>query len=64
MEYYLELYLTSNLEFHEELPQIIVDFGNNEASRGAVMSGLGKAQNVKFKAYDIDDNGKRWDKEL
>jgi len=56
MEYWLIIYTDNG--------QIELFFNDNQASRGAVIAGLGKAQNVtKLEAYDIDsETGKRWDK--
>ncbi len=57
MEYWLEIYTDNG--------QIELFFDDNQGSRGAVIAGLGKAQNItKLEAFDIDDNGKRWDKEI
>jgi len=57
MEYWLIIYTDNG--------QIELLFDDKEASRGATMSGVKQANNLtKLEAFDIDDNGKRWDKEL
>jgi len=44
---------------------IILNFGNNQASRGAVIAGLWSVRDqIKLEAWDIDDKEKRWDKEI
>jgi hypothetical protein len=51
------------LEHIVEIPETTVNFG----WRGATWSGLCDyltREGVKFTAYTIDDNGKRWDKEI
>ena len=69
MKYYLELFDNDGWDENDTtgrnaLPAITLDFDDNQASRGAVMAGLNKATNITFTAYDIDEKGKRWDKEI
>jgi hypothetical protein len=52
------------LEITEQSNRITIDFGDNQASRGAVIAGLRQAKNITTVAYDIDENDKRWGKEF
>ncbi len=59
MEYYLEIFYKSGSN-----ERVIANFGDKEPSRGAAMAGLRQASNITFIAYDIDETGKRWNKDL
>ena len=58
MEYWLIIYTE---EGHVELL-----FDDKEASRGATIAGVKRANNlVKLEAFDVDtETGKRWDKQV
>ena len=57
MEYWLNIYTDNG--------QIELLFDDKEASRGATIAGVRRANNLtKLEAFDVDDNGKRWDKEI
>jgi len=44
---------------------ILLNFGDNQASRGAVVAGLGRVRDqVELQAWDLDENGKRWVKDI
>lgn len=44
---------------------IFLNYGDNQASRGATIAGLGKVRDqVEIRAWDIDEQGRRWDKEV
>lgn len=43
--------------------EINIDFGNCEASRGAVIAGLRQAKDIKLRALDEDDK-KIWIREI
>jgi hypothetical protein len=52
------------LEISDHQSKLNINFNDKEPSRGAAMAGLRQAQNITLAAYDIDENGKRWDKQL
>ena len=58
MEYWLNIYTDNG--------QIELLFDDKEASRGATIAGVRRANNLtKLEAFDVDtETGKRWDKEL
>jgi len=44
---------------------ITLDFGNNEGSRGAVISGLYQVRDqVGVLAWEVDEKGRRYEKEV
>ena len=42
---------------------VTINFKDNQGSRGATIAGLNQAD-VKLEAWDIDEKGRRWDKEI
>ena len=44
---------------------IELDFGDNQGSRGACLAGLQRVgDQVKVEAYDVDEQGRVWTKEV
>ena len=41
---------------------VTLNYGDKEPHRGATISGLGCLKDIQVEAWDIDENGKRWDK--
>ncbi len=52
------------LDIEKDGNLLTIEFCDRIASRGAAMAGLKQAKNIKVTAYDIDDKGRRWDKDV
>jgi hypothetical protein len=53
MEYMLKLSSPSGT--------ITLNYGDNQASRGATVAGLGRVRDqLEIEAWDVDENGKSW----
>jgi hypothetical protein len=56
--------MQSFLEIEKDGNLLIIEFCDRIASRGAAIAGLKQAKDIKITAYDIDDKGRRWDKNV
>lgn len=56
MDYWLKI-------IDENGDTVTINYGDKQASRGATMAGLGQT-NVVIEVWDVDEKGRRWDKEL